>query len=247
MSKKPKKPEGPFAALQAIKEDLEKREKQEKQAAAAAKSPARSAPRAPARAPEPRPSSDGPQEEALLMHRLFAGVEPLDRSRGARLPRQNVEPPRAVKLAKDADEVARREIDAVHDHLRTLVEGTARFEIEDDGVRVSGKRVDVPMDALRKLRRGLWPIDARLDLHGSTVPEARARLEAFLRTTRVRGERCVLVIHGKGDHSPHGSGILRGEIGAWLSQSAASEHVAAFATAGASDGGEGAVYVLLRR
>jgi DNA-nicking Smr family endonuclease len=41
--------------------------------------------------------------------------------------------------------------------------------------------------------------------------------------------------------------VLRGEIAAWLSQGASSRHVAAFATARASDGGEGAVYVLLRR
>ena len=64
---------------------------------------------------------------------------------------------------------------------------------------------------------------------------------------RARGERCVLVIHGKGEHSPDGIGVLRGEISAWLSQGAASEHVAAFATAARRDGGEGAVYVLLRR
>jgi DNA-nicking Smr family endonuclease len=57
----------------------------------------------------------------------------------------------------------------------------------------------------------------------------------------------VLVIHGKGDHSPMGVGVLRGEISAWLSQGASSEHVAAFSTARDSDGGPGAVYVLLRR
>jgi DNA-nicking Smr family endonuclease len=54
-------------------------------------------------------------------------------------------------------------------------------------------------------------------------------------------------VHGKGEHSPRGHAVLRGEIAAWLSQSAASEHVAAFATATDDDGGEGAVYVLLRR
>jgi DNA-nicking Smr family endonuclease len=57
----------------------------------------------------------------------------------------------------------------------------------------------------------------------------------------------VLVVHGKGQHSPRGMGVLRGEIAAWLSQGASSEHVAAFATSSVADGGEGAVYVLLRR
>jgi DNA-nicking Smr family endonuclease len=58
---------------------------------------------------------------------------------------------------------------------------------------------------------------------------------------RARGERCVLVIHGKG------MGVLRGEIAAWLSQGKAKESVLAFATARQEDGGEGAVYVALRR
>jgi DNA-nicking Smr family endonuclease len=137
------------------------------------------------------------------------------------------------------------ESEAVRDHLRTLVDG--RFEVSDDGTRVEGRRVDVGPDVLRKLRRGQMPIDARLDLHGMTMPEARAQLELFLRTMRARGERCVLVIHGKGEHSPYGSGILRGEISAWLSQGGPSEQVAAFATAQDSDGGVGAVYVLIRR
>jgi DNA-nicking Smr family endonuclease len=135
----------------------------------------------------------------------------------------------------------------VQEHLRTLVEGRSRFEVADDGQRVEGRRVDVPIDVLRTLRRGRFPVDARLDLHGMSVQEARAQLELFLRTMRARGERCVLVIHGKGEHSPLGIGLLRGEIAAWLSQGASSAHVAAFATAQNDDGGEGAVYVLIRR
>ncbi|HEX4449179.1 MAG TPA: Smr/MutS family protein [Polyangiaceae bacterium] len=236
--KKKKKPEGPFAALQSLKDDLEKREKE---AATAGK-------RAPAPPPRPSPATpQAPEDDAMTMHRLFAGVEPLDRSRG-RLPKQTLEPsPNAAVLVKQARDAREREAEAVHDHLRTLVEGTARFEVEDDGVRVEGRRVDLPFDAVRRLRRGLLPIDARLDLHGMTVPQARTQLELFLRTTRARGERCVLVIHGKGEHSPRGAGVLRGEISAWLSQSATSEHVAAFVTAKGNDGGEGAVYVLLRR
>jgi DNA-nicking Smr family endonuclease len=131
--------------------------------------------------------------------------------------------------------------------VRPLVAERGGFEVADDCRRVEGRRVDLPMDALRRLRRGRLPIDARLDLHGMAVREARVQLELFLRTMRARGERCVLIIHGKGTHSPQGAGVLRGEIAAWLAQSASSEHVAAFATAGEHDGGEGAVYVLLRR
>ena len=231
---------GPFEALRALKEELKKKD-EERKTPAGKKRP-------PPAAPPPRPTSAEPEDEALLLHRLFAGVQPLDRTRGSRVPKQKVERSasveRHVKRGRDA---AQAEADAVHEHLRSLVEGRARFEVSDDGRRVEGRRVDLPPDALRKLRRGLLPVDGRLDLHGMGVPEARAQLELFLRTMRARGERCVLVIHGKGGHSPQGVGVLRGEIAAWLSQGASSEHVAAFATAEDADGGEGAVYVLVRR
>jgi DNA-nicking Smr family endonuclease len=240
MSAKKKKTAGPFEALRAIKEDLQKRESE-------AKAPPKKPPPA-APAPAPRSTPETPEEEAMVFHRLFSGVQPLDRSRGSRVPKQPIErSPDADKLPKQAADAARLEADAVHEHLRTLVKGRARFEVEDDGVRVEGRRVDLPLDALRRLRRGLLPIDGRLDLHGMGMQQARSQLELFLRTMRVRGERCVLVIHGKGEHSPQGAAVLRGEIAAWLSQSSASEHVAAFATAKGGDGGEGAVYVLIRR
>jgi DNA-nicking Smr family endonuclease len=241
--KRPKKGAtgGPFEALRALKDELKKEEEEKKTAPATAR-------KAPPPAPAPRAAPAGPEEEALLLHRLFAGVQPLDRTRGSRLPRQKVERSSPIESqAQKHRDAAQAEADAVHEHLRSLVEGRARFEVSDDGRRIEGRRVDLPQDALRRLRRGLVPVDGRLDLHGMGVTEARGQLELFLRTMRVRGERCVLVIHGKGAHSAGGQPVLRGEIGAWLSQGASSEHVAAFATSGEPDGGEGAVYVLLRR
>jgi DNA-nicking Smr family endonuclease len=129
----------------------------------------------------------------------------------------------------------------------SVIDADSRFEVTDDGRHVEGRRVDVPPADLRKLRRGQRPVDARLDLHGKTAVEARDEVARFLGAMRARGERCVLVIHGKGKGSPGGSGVLRGEIAAWLSQGPASAHVDAFASADADDGGEGAVYVQLRR
>lgn len=235
--KKTKDASGPFEALRALKEELAKKEEAKKQ-------PAR--PKAPPPA-APKRTPDEPEDEALLLHRLFAGVEPLDRAKG-RMPKQPIERSAAVeRQAKRGADAAQRDADEVHEHLRSLVEGRTRFEVADDGRRVEGRRVDLPMDALRRLRRGLMPIDGRLDLHGMGAAEARAHLEMFLRTMRARGERCVLVIHGKGGHSPGGVPVLRGEIAAWLSQGSSSEHVAGFVTASEADGGEGAVYVLLRR
>jgi DNA-nicking Smr family endonuclease len=238
VASKKSKNAGPFEALRALKDELTKKDDE----AASKRGVKKSVP------PPATSKPSEPEDEALLLHRLFAGVQPLDRSRGGRVPKQPVERSASVeRQAKRGREAAQAEAAAVHDHLRSLVEGRTRFEVSDDGRRVEGRRVDLPPDVLRKLRRGLVPVDARLDLHGMGAGEARAQLELFLRTMRARGERCVIVIHGKGEHSVHGMGVLRGEISAWLSQGASSEHVAAFATAGDADGGEGAVYVLLRR
>ena len=234
--KKPKKA-GPFDALATLKQELAKQE-------AAAGHPKKAPPPQPA----PKRAPETPEEEALMLHRLLSGVTPLDRSKGSRVPKQKVDRSEAVeRRAKQGAELLAQEREAVHEHLRTLVEGRERFEVSDDGHFVEGRRVDVPTETLRKLRRGTFPIDGRLDLHGMAAGEARKQLELFLRTMRARGERCVIVIHGKGEHSPQGLGVLRGEIAAWLSQGPSSEHVTAFATARDMDGGEGAVYVLLRR
>jgi DNA-nicking Smr family endonuclease len=237
VSAKKKSRGGPFEALRAIKIDLEKKEREASTKKAAPPPPP---PKAAAKAES--------EDEALSLHRLFAGVQPLDRSRAGRLPRQRVERSAAAEHAAQkgaATELA--DAEAVHERLRALVEAAARFEVTDDGTRVEGRRIDMPVSALRRLRRGLLPVDARIDLHGMTVAEAGPRLEAFLRTMRARGERCVLVIHGKGQHSQGGVAVLRGEVSAWLSQGPSSAHVAAFTTARVDDGGEGAMYVLMRR
>ncbi len=260
-------PGSPFAKLQAVKEKLVADEAAEKAKRAAAKagvasgaSSSSSAMRDSLAARTTRGGSSqasaridkvSAADEAIAFHRLVSGVTPLD-TPSKRIPKSQ-QPTDVAAAAEQAkrraavNETAEREAQAVHDHLRALVEGGARFEVSDDGHRVEGRRVEIPADVVRKLRRGMMPIDARLDLHGLRAGEARDQVEAFLRDKRSRGERCVLLVHGKGDHSPAGQGILRGEIAAWLSQTRAADHVAAFATAVDGDGGEGAVYVLLRK
>ena len=182
------------------------------------------------------------RDDEFFFQRLMSGVVPLSGEKKVRVttapidrtPRAQLGPP-----AVDPDQEAR-------DHLMNLVEGAARFEVSDDGRRLEGRRLDLGSSTWRRLRLGELPIDARLDLHGQSAEQAREAIAVFLRERRTRRDRVVLVIHGRGDHSPAGVGVLRGEIAAWLSQGASSQHVAAFATARAADGGEGALYVLLR-
>jgi DNA-nicking Smr family endonuclease len=104
--------------------------------------------------------------------------------------------------------------------------------------------VDLDRRSWRKLRRGQYPIDARLDLHGLTQAEAHARLASFLASAAARGNRCVLVITGRGLR--HG-GTLRSATPRWLDEPPLRGLVLSYAQASLQHGGEGALYVLLRR
>jgi DNA-nicking Smr family endonuclease len=109
---------------------------------------------------------------------------------------------------------------------------------------VASGPVDLDRRTWLKLRRGLHPIDARLDLHGLTQAEAHARLAGFLASAQQRGNRCVLVITGRGLR--HG-GTLRAMTPRWLDEAPNRARVLAYAEAQLRHGGEGALYVLVRR
>jgi DNA-nicking Smr family endonuclease len=225
--------------------DAEQKEKEREASAKGKPMPKPPAPRPPPRAE--RRVAEPELDDEHAFHRMMSGVVPLE-DRGSRVPVGTTARVPASKVKPvDLRNKAREEAEAVLDHLHQLVDGGVRFEVTDDGKRVEGRRLDVPPSLLRELRRGVLPIDGRLDLHGLGAEDAKEKVIEFLRAKRARGERCVLVIHGKGEHSPSPGGVLRGEIAAWLSQGRAREHVAAFATARDDDGGEGAVYVALRR
>ena len=97
---------------------------------------------------------------------------------------------------------------------------------------------------LRKLRRGHWPVQNSIDLHGCTRAEARHLLAEFIHHALHQGLRCVSVIHGKGWRAEGGEGILK--IGArhWLTQF---PQVLAYCESPANAGGGGAVRVLLQQ
>lgn len=79
-----------------------------------------------------------------------------------------------------------------------------------------------------------------------TRKEAHAALAAFLAETHGTGKRCVLVITGRGQGA-NSEGVLRREVPRWLREPPHRERVLAFVPARPKDGGEGALYVLLRR
>lgn len=98
----------------------------------------------------------------------------------------------------------------------------------------------------RKIARGRIALDASIDLHGLSQAEAHDLLLAFLGRAQAAGLRHVLVITGKGS-APDRAGVLRQAVPAWLAKPAFAERVSGFAAAGRGHGGEGALYVRLKR
>jgi DNA-nicking Smr family endonuclease len=101
----------------------------------------------------------------------------------------------------------------------------------------------------QRVARGKEDIDARLDLHGLTQAEAHGALLRFLRTAQARDGRLVLVITGKGGRGDlHGErGVLKRQVPHWLSLPEFRDLVVGFEDAHLSHGGEGALYVRVRR
>ena len=109
-----------------------------------------------------------------------------------------------------------------------------------------GERVDLDRRSAERLSRGQLPIEGRLDLHGLTQAAAAERLASFLARAQDDGKRCVLVITGKGG-SGERPGVLREQVPRWLNQQPNRARVLAFDYARPQHGGEGALYVLLKR
>jgi DNA-nicking Smr family endonuclease len=99
-----------------------------------------------------------------------------------------------------------------------------------------------------KLSRGKQEIDARLDLHGMTQTRAHRLLFSFLQRAHSDGCTFVLVITGKGKAGSDGErGVLRRQVPHWLGLPEFRALVVGFEEAHVGHGGEGALYVRVRR
>ncbi len=131
--------------------------------------------------------------------------------------------------------------------LESFVRGTSPFDLTESEEFQSGTAPGVTDELLHNLKNGEFAFRRHLDLHGMSREEAHAALNEFVVASRRDGERCVLVITGRGKGSPDGVSVLKETLPRWLSRAPARAHVLAFCTALGVHGGPGAFYVLLRR
>ncbi len=144
------------------------------------------------------------------------------------------DPPEPLPLQREADERAVL--------LQALSDDFDVESLLETDETLSFRRPEISVEVLRKLRRGHWALQAQIDLHGLRRDQAREALSSFVHEAARRGLRCVRVVHGKGNGSPGREPILKSRVRRWLVQK---QEVLAFVQARASDGGAGALMVLL--
>jgi DNA-nicking Smr family endonuclease len=121
----------------------------------------------------------------------------------------------------------------------------AELDVEKVGIEdsLSFLAPGLQHNALKKLRKRQFGLDAEIDLHGLNSNEAKRQLLHFLHGSVENGYRCVHIVHGKGYRSEGNHPVLKNNLNLWLRQH---QDVQAFCSAPPKDGGAGAVFVLLR-
>jgi len=178
----------------------------------------------------PKGSSAGAsRSDREALERAFADVKPLGENTRKRVmpPAEN---PRAS--ARGARTASSRPVESL------------RVEREGSGI-VLGRRRSTHSSILDALEDPRLEIEAECDLHGRTAREAEREVQRFVRDCQRNGNRWVLIIVGKGLHSPDGKGTLQASIVEALSKRAPARFVLAFRTAPRHLGGTGALVARL--
>lgn len=173
-----------------------------------------------------------PDEELALFRDAVRGATPLTRPARA-LPEAPPPPPLPVRSLRDGHA-------ALGESASQVLSGSLSTET---GEETEFRRNGISREVLRKLKRGHWMVQDCVDFHGLNREQARVLLAKFVGGCAKRGLRCVRIVHGKGLGSPRREPVLKAMVRGWL---AMRDEVLAFCPAPASQGGSGALLVLLR-
>ncbi|MCX7259738.1 MAG: Smr/MutS family protein [Burkholderiales bacterium] len=171
------------------------------------------------------------EAERNLFTRAVGKVAPIANQERVWSPPQR---PTPRPLQQDLDDEA-----VMHESMSDEFDISTLLDADD---QLSFRRPGIGTDVTRKLRKGEWSIQGQIDLHGLRSDEARNAMGQFIRDAKRMGWRCVRVVHGKGLGSPGKEPVLKSKVQRWLVQK---KEVLAFVQAKPSDGGGGALVVLL--
>lgn len=171
------------------------------------------------------------EAERNLFTRAVGKVAPIANQERVWSPPQR---PTPRPLQQDLDDEA-----VMHESMSDEFDISTLLDADD---QLSFRRPGIGTDVTRKLRKGEWSIQGQIDLHGLRSDEARNAMGQFIRNAKRMGWRCVRVVHGKGLGSPGKEPVLKSKVQRWLVQK---KEVLAFVQAKPSDGGGGALVVLL--
>ena len=182
------------------------------------------------------PQDDTGDEDTAVWKRLTAGVKAYERDAPPRSGRATLSKPKPKSKRKTA---GASKADTIRSGQRTAPKQTP------DPVDLRrGDHAGIDRSTRRRLAQGQLAIEARLDLHGMTAAQAERHLSRFINGALGDGKRCVLVITGKGANN---NGVLKRLVPMWLKAPPLGARVLALSQAIPSDGGDGALYVMLRR
>ncbi|CAH0534151.1 putative DNA endonuclease SmrA [Vibrio stylophorae] len=105
------------------------------------------------------------------------------------------------------------------------------------------KRDGIQDGVYKKLRLGKYPIGARLDLHRKSLQQARDEVVQFLNRCQRLDIRSLIIVHGKGEKS-NPPALMKSYVAYWLTQL---EMVVCYHSALAQHGGQGALYVMIKK
>ena len=173
--------------------------------------------------------------EEDIFREAMSGVSPMTHDKAY----HEAEKPKIKSRQSNSEVKSFEEEMLVHDSLSDELE----IEDVDNEEVLSFCESGIQKTVFKKLRTGGYRISDELDLHGSTLKQAKQILLYYLQEAVQFEGCCVRIIHGKGHRSGNNKPVLKTHVNHWLSEH---ERVLAFHSAKAKDGGTGAVYVLLK-
>ncbi len=192
------------------------------------------------------------EEEAAIWDHAAGSIEPL--KRGKSRVHASADPDEAVSLPRPKVSAQQHVSNAHQKPKRPHVEAHV-----PSARKATPPLAQVERKKVKRLRAGHIEIDGRIDLHGLRQDEAHGHLRAFLHRAQARGWRWVLVITGKGKpgsrsrdepfdmSAQRDRGVLKRNVPRWLEEPDLRGLIISYTTASIAHGGEGALYVHLRK